>query len=51
MAGGTMSILRRKGRQFKDQRRRDKEGGGVKYNYELLSGDIQTLLSVFYEEG
>ena len=45
MAGGTMSILRRKGKQFKDRR----GGPGCKdnatrFNYELLSGDIQTLL-------
>jgi len=42
-----MSILRRKGKQFmgKDQRGRDKDRTkGTKYNYELLSNDIQSLL-------
>ena len=40
MAGGTMSILRRKGKQFKEQRRRDRDVPGAKCNYELLSSDI-----------
>ena len=44
MAGGTMSILRRKGKGAKVDER-------PKYNYELLSSDIQTLLQVFHEEG
>ena len=50
MAGGTMSILRRKGKQFKDRRGNEKENRGAKFNYELLSGDIHTLLQVFHDE-
>ena len=55
LAGGTMSILRRKGKKFRDPRRRDREakqpaGRGAKQMAELLSSDIQTLLSVFHDE-
>ena len=48
-----MSILRRKGKQFKDRRGNEHfeaVGRGARFNYELLSGDIQTLLQVFHEE-
>lgn len=45
-----MSILRRKGKQFKDNRRRDREVHGAKYNSELLSSDILTLIKVFHDE-
>lgn len=44
-----MSILRRKGKQFKDRRGVGKENAS-RFNYELLSGDIQTLLQVFHDE-
>lgn len=47
MAGGSMSILRRKGKQLKDRRG---SGRGAKFNYELLSGDILTLMQVFHDE-
>ena len=51
LAGGSMSILRRKGKQFKDKRGKDREGGrGGQMNYELLSSDILTLLQVYKEE-
>lgn len=47
-----MSILRRKGKQFKDRMGTEHEhkARGAKYNYELLSGDIHTLLQVFHDE-
>ena len=55
MAGGSLSILRRKGKQF-----RDKRGGlfdnagtnarGTKLQSELLSNDIQSLLQIFHDE-
>ena len=44
-----MSILRRKGKQFKDRRGVGKDKA-TRFNYELLSGDIQTLLQVFHDE-
>ena len=56
IAGGTMSILRRKGKQFKERGRRgganehEAHGRGAKYYSELLSSDIQTLLQVFHDE-
>lgn len=46
-----MSILRRKGKHFKDRKRDGFEGGrGAKHYSELLSNDIQTLLQVFHDE-
>ena len=46
IAGGTMSILRKKGKQFKERGRRNYDGDqethgrGAKYYSELLSSDI-----------
>ena len=53
LAGGTMSILRRKNKQFvgKDLRGRENERNkGTKFNYELLSNDIVSLLQVFQDD-
>lgn len=47
-----MSILRRKGKQYRGRKGNEKEniGRGAKFNFELLSGDIHTLLQVFHDE-
>lgn len=48
-----MSILRRKNKQFvgKDLRGRENERNkGTKFNYELLSNDIVSLLQVFQDD-
>ena len=51
MAGGTMSILRRKGKQHKKDRAQAAMNikGFALYN-EMLSGDIMTLMKTFHEE-
>ena len=52
VAGGTMSILRRKGKEHKKNRQQNAAGGakGMSLYNELLTGDIQTLLRVFHDE-
>ena len=52
MAGGSMSLLRRRGKRGGNERIEAAAGHqrGARFNYELLSGDIQTLLQVFHDE-
>lgn len=40
LAGGSMSILRRKGKQFRDRREKQEGARGAKLNSEILSNDI-----------
>jgi hypothetical protein len=50
LAGGSMSILRRKGKQFKDRREKLEGTRGTNVNREILSNDILTLLQIFHDE-
>ena len=57
MTGGTLSILRRKGKQFKDkrggggaEREVNPKTGGTNLNNEILSTDIFSLLHAFHDE-
>ena len=50
MTGGTLSILRRKGKGVAAEREVNAQAGGANLTNEILSTDIFSLLQAFHDE-